>query len=161
MMRNFVMTVAALSSINSAASATNLDLLVRYLVPVFLAQDFTEACRAADPGFLTELPHGARSVDEASSTMKAEITNGLDRDEAAAIVLAAANTALLAAKSEVAKLSPDYPRVEQSVLKQWCHANAEPYVLNVLKTNEKGHEEFLKLISKAKASGHGAGFVIK
>jgi hypothetical protein len=155
------MSIAALSSINSAASATDIDLLVRYLIPVFLAQDFAEACRAADPDFLTELPHGAQSVDEASSIMKAEITNGLDRNEAAAIVLSAANTALLAAKSEVGKLSPDYPRVGQSVLKQWCHTNAKPYLLNVLKANEKGHQEFLKIISKAKASGHGAGFVIK
>lgn len=132
------------------ASAKDLELLMRYLTPVFLIQNFTRTCRINDQAFLSELFHGARTVDELSDQTKLEITEGLTDDEAKTVVLVAANTALKAARDEMRKLSPDYPKIEAQLLFRWCNNEAKPFILNVVYKNQKEHDEFLKIIKKAK-----------
>src|ERR1039458_1742363 len=73
-------------------ASKDLELLMRYLVPVFLIQNFTATCRIDDPAFLFELPHGANTVDELSEQTKREITDRLTDDDAKTVVLVAANT---------------------------------------------------------------------
>ncbi len=132
------------------ASAKNLDLLTRYLIPVFLIQNFTATCRINDPTFLSELPRGASTVDEMSEQTKREITDGLTDDDAKTVVLVAANTALKASRDEMLKLSPEYPKLAAEPLFRWCHDDAMPYILNVIRKNQQEHDEFLKIIKKAK-----------
>src|ERR1019366_2042574 len=132
------------------ASAKNLELLMRYLVPVFLIQNFTATCRINDPTFLSELSHGANTVDELSEQEKREITDGLTDDDAKTVILVAANTALKAARDEMHKLSPEYPNLPAEPLYRWCHNDAQPYIMNVVRKNQKEHDEFLKNIENAK-----------
>jgi hypothetical protein len=132
------------------ASAKDLELLMRYLAPVFLIQNIATTCRINDPAFLSELPHGANTVDELSDQTKWEITEGLPNDEAKKVVLVAANTALKAARDEMSKLSPEYPKIEAQPLFRWCTNEAKPFILNVVHKNRQEHDEFLKIIKKAK-----------
>jgi hypothetical protein len=55
-----------------------------------------------------------------SDQTKWEITEGLPNDEAKTVVLVAANTALKAARDEMSKLSPEYPKIDAQPLSRWC-----------------------------------------
>jgi len=131
------------------ATTRNLDLLTRYLVPVFLAQDFAITCRVNDPEFLSELPHGAQTVDEFSRQIKKELTDGLTDQEANTVVFVAANTARDAARDEMRKLSPNYPELPAKPLNYWCRSAARPFILKVLVTDQRQHKQFLKLLKRA------------
>jgi hypothetical protein len=120
------------------------------LVPVFLSQNFTAACRAANPHFLWTLPHGSKTVDEFSEQMKREITDKLPAQEAATVVLVAANMALRAARNEMYKLSQSYPAWVQKPLSRWCDDEAQPYILDVMQKDQREHEKLLAIIEKAK-----------
>jgi hypothetical protein len=145
----FLVFLAVLTN-GQEASAKDLELLMRYLVPVFIIQNFTATCQINDPAFLSELPHGANTVDELSEQTKREITDGLTVDDAKTVVLVAANTALKASRDEMRKLSPEYPKLEAEPLFRWCHYDAKPHILNVVRKNQQEHDEFLKIIEKAK-----------
>jgi hypothetical protein len=132
------------------ARAKDLELLMRYLVPAFLSQNFAAVCRVSIPTFLSDLPHGAGAVDEFSEQIKKTITDNLTSDEAATVVLVAANTALQAARNEMRKLSPEYPKIAPGPVSQWCHDDARPYILQVMQKNQREYGEFLKIIEKAK-----------
>ena len=142
--------VFAMLTNGQEASAKDLELLMRYLTPVFLIQNFTATCRINDPAFLSELPHGANTVDELSEQTKQEITDRLTDDDAKTVVLVAANTALKAARDEMHKLSPEYPNLPAEPLYRWCHNDAQPYIMNVIRKNQKEHDEFLNVIENAK-----------
>jgi len=133
-----------------AALAKDLELLTRYLIPPFLAQNFTAACRNNDASFLANLPHGAGTVDEFAQRMKTEITENLTNDEAANIVLVAANTALKAARDEMRKLSPEYPRMDVDALNRWCRTEGQSYILAVMEKDAREHDSFIKIIEAAK-----------
>jgi hypothetical protein len=133
-----------------AASAKDLDLLTRYLVPVFLAQHFAATCRVADPAFLFDLPRGSEIVDDFSEQLKREISSKLTEHDAATVVVVAANTALQAARDEMRKLSLAYPKLPAEALNRWCRDDARPLILKVIRADQRGHEEFLDLIRKAR-----------
>jgi hypothetical protein len=115
-----------------------------------LAQNFSTACSASLPNFLRELPAGAESVNMASTRIKAEITDGLPDNEAAGIVLVAANTALRAALAEMRALPSDGRTIQRAVVARWCREKAEPYILKVLRTDRQAHDRFVAIIEQAK-----------
>jgi hypothetical protein len=132
------------------ASAKDLALLTRYLVPVFLSQNFAAVCRAENPDFLATLPRGIESIDSFSGRLKKEVTDGLPERDAAMVVLAAADTALRLAEDEARKLSPGYPKWTTGELDPWCRDNAKPYILMVLQKDQLEHDAFLRIIGRAK-----------
>jgi hypothetical protein len=132
------------------ASAKDLELLTRYLVPVLLSQNFASVCRMANPEFLSRLPSGLGTVDEFSETIKKEITNGLTEQEAAMVVLNAANTALQAARNEMRKLNPEYPKWVSAPIQRWCYDETQSYILRVMQSDQREHEKFLAVLERAK-----------
>ena len=142
--------VALLATATKPGVAKDLDLLIRYLVPVFLSQDLAEACRGK-PGFLSDLPHGAASVDETSQKIKFEVTDGLDSSEAPWVDLAAANTALKAARTEMRKLADADGHIPAGTLDTWCFASAQPLILKIMRANEQSQSQMLAAIRRAKS----------
>jgi hypothetical protein len=142
--------LALAMSSGHAASAKDLNLLVRYLVPVFLSQDFATTCGAMDPGFLSNLADGFKAVDVFSAQMKNDVTARLSEQEAATVVLVAANTALQAARRQMEKLSREYPKIDPGPLDQWCRDAARPYILEVMRKDQREHNAFERIINEAK-----------
>jgi len=136
--------------LSQQAPAKDLDFLTRYLVPIFLSQDFSAICREKEPGFLKQLPNGAGSIDDFSDKMKHEVTAGLSDDEAATVVLSAADIAIQAARDTLRKLNLDAPGLSAGRLNQWCATAAKPYVLNVVTRDQERHSTLLAILHKAK-----------
>lgn len=130
--------------------AKDLDLLIRYLIPVFLSQNFASICRANNPYFLSELPNGTASLDELSNEMKREITDGLSADDAQLVVITAANNARTTARNALSKIAPEYPKLAAVPTEHWCNDDARSFILRVIKTDQAEHERFLKIIEAAK-----------
>jgi len=143
-------SMALFISTSYSAAGKDLELLTSYLVPLFLAQNFAVTCRAKIPDFLGELPAGVDSVNVASATIKAEITDGLPANEAAGIVLVAANTARREAVGEMRALSSDGQTIPRQVLYRWCHEKVEPYILNMLRSDQQDHDNFVAVLERAK-----------
>jgi len=146
-----IMLSAALPLVGGAeATAKDLPLLTQYLVPIFLSQDLATACGAADPQFLRTLPRGAASVWEFAERMKKNITENLPTEEAATVVLAAANQALTAARSELHRLNRRYPASDTNAFARWCNDRAEPFILFVIRKDQDDFDKLLSVIKKAK-----------
>jgi hypothetical protein len=146
-----IMLFVALPTVSGPeASAKDLPLLTQYLVPIFLSQDLATACGAANPHFLRTLPRGANSVAEFAERMKKDITDNLPDDEAAIVVLAAANQALAAARFELHNRNGRHPASEPNAFAQWCNDRAEPFILFVIRKDQDEYGRLLSLIKKAK-----------
>ena len=66
----------------SDAAATDLDALVRLLVPAYMAQNFAAVCSSQDPQFLSELKNGPASISAFAEGIKKRVTADLAADEA-------------------------------------------------------------------------------
>lgn len=135
---------------SGSATAAALDILIRLLIPVFLAQNFSSLCLASDPKFLSELPAPRYDVASFTEHFKDHITAGLTHDEAKRVVAVAANTARQAAREEIRKISPQYPAVAPEVIGTWCQTQARAYVLAVMNKHYDEHDEFLRIMELAK-----------
>jgi hypothetical protein len=133
-----------------SATATALEILMRFLVPVFLAQNFAAICVTSDPNFLSDLKDGGHAVDIFADHVKFEITANLTQEEARSVVLAAANNARHVAREELRRLIPEYPALPADKLDPWCKAEAKSYILAVTKKHFDEHDQFLKIIEYAK-----------
>ena len=89
----------------SNASATDLDMLVRLLVPAYMAQNFAAVCTSENPQFLSELEHGSATVGAFAEETKKRVTAGLPQDEADKVRVTAADTARQVARHELQLLS--------------------------------------------------------
>lgn len=148
--RAIVLLIFALIISPQSVSAKDLDLLIRYLIPVFLSQNFALICRANNPYFLSELPNGTVLVDEFSNEMKREITDGLSADDLQLVVTTAANNARTTARNALIKINPEYPKLAAVPTEHWCSDDARSFILQVIKTDQAEHERFLKIIEAAK-----------
>ncbi len=132
------------------ASAKNLDLLIRYLIPVFIAQNFSVICRANNPQFLADWPSDVKMIDDFANEMKQEITDGLSDADAQFVALIAANNARDTAREAVRKINPDYPKLAAEPTAQWCKDDARSYILQVIKTDQVAHDHVLEILKAAK-----------
>jgi hypothetical protein len=139
-----------LTGSSSAGSAKDLDLLIRYLAPVFLSQNFAAVCQTLDPNLLSQLPGGYGAVSQFSTEMKFEIADGLSPDELRFVVLSAAKTAQVRAREAIKLLNPDYPRRNPAIERPWCEKEAMPLVAAVLKKDVDEHDKLMQIIKKAK-----------
>lgn len=142
--------ILVLTGSSSAGSAKDLDLLIRYLAPVFLSQNFAAVCRSLDPNLLAQLPGGYDAISRLSTEMKFEIADGLSPDEVRFVVLSAANTAQVRARQAIKLLNPDYPRRNPAIERPWCEKDALPLIAAVIKQDMDKHEQLMQIIKKAK-----------
>ena len=147
----FVLCLAFIPTISCpAAVAKEIEILIRFLIPAFLVQNYTALCEANDPNFLSELEQKAKSVEIFSVHIKMEITSGLTQIEAQSVLVSAANTARQAARDELQKFSPQYPSVPAEPLQLWCRDEAKPFILRVMDKHYQEHGDFLRIIESAK-----------
>lgn len=148
--RVILFVILALIISPQSVFAKDLDLLIRYLIPVFLSQNFALICRANNPYFLSDLPNGTTLVDDFSNEMKREITDRLSADDLQLVVITAANNARATARNALIKISPEYPKLAAVPTERWCNDDARSFILRVIKTDQAEHEHFLKIIEAAK-----------
>jgi hypothetical protein len=133
----------------TSTRAKDLDVLIRYLVPAFLAQNFAAVCQADDPKFLSELTDKSNDANAFSQHIKLEIIAGLTSAETQFVLVSAAKTARHAARTEFKKFSPNYPELPTEPLRKWCQG-IKPYILRVIGRHFKEHKDFLRIIGQAK-----------
>ena len=133
------------------ASAKDLDLLTRLLIPGYIAQDFAAVCGTYDPHFLPEMNGGSAAVAAYAQHLKIEITSGLTQADAMTTMIAAANTALAIARQQMRALggkeAPDFAAVK---IRAWCESSAKPYILDVVRAHINRHSKFDKIVADAK-----------
>lgn len=104
----------------SGASAKDLEVLTRLLIPAYIAQDFAALCASQDPQFLSDLKYGAGSVGVYAQHVKKEVTIDIPEDEAAKVRIIAADTARQVARQELHLLIEQQTADPASSLKRWC-----------------------------------------
>lgn len=145
------LTGAAFAAAAGPASARNLDLLTRLLIPAFVAQDFAGLCRVNDPAFTIKPAGGAASLDDFAEHLKIEITSGLTQTEAIEIMRVAAGTARSAAQDELRKLAGGKSATDANAsIRAWCAEDAKSYIESVENSHYAKHVEFDRIITEAK-----------
>lgn len=141
---------ALLAGAPLAAEARDLDLLMRLLVPGFLAQDFAAICVADNPVFLPELKYGAASVAAFAQHLKIELTSGLTDAEARSVLVVAATTAREAGRKYFQEATKEGGTDRKAQVKAWCDSSAKGYILQVMNEHDKKHTAFDKIVADAK-----------
>jgi len=137
-------------SILSSASAKDLDLLVRLLVPAYMAQNFVAICVTEDPQFPRELDNGIASVSAFAEHVKNEVTADLAETDAATVRITAADTARQVARHELDLLRGDQSEVPADALRRWCDRSVKHYIFEITSKHQEKHQEFEILLEKAK-----------
>lgn len=133
------------------ASAKDLDLLIRLLVPGFIAQDFAGMCRLNDPGFTLRPIAGAAPIDAFARHLEAEVTAGLTQAEAAEIVKVAADTARATSEKVLHELAAGKNANEiNASIGDWCAKEGKPYIERVENDHYAKHAGFDQIVAKAK-----------
>jgi hypothetical protein len=133
----------------SSAAATDLDALVRVLIPAFMAQNFAAVCLAKNSRFLAELKDGPAAVSAFADRVKQRVTAGLSESEAEKVRVTAADTARQVASHELERLNRQQIGSDSS-LETWCDRSAKPFVLEALRRHEENRQEFNKILEDAK-----------
>jgi hypothetical protein len=134
----------------SNASARDLEMLARLLIPAYMAQNFAGLCIDQDAQFLADLKDGTTLVSEFAEHVKGEVTIGLPESEAATVRVTAADTAQNVARREMQLLGGQPSGVPAQALKQWCDRSAKHFILEILSKHQEKHEEFDRLVKTAK-----------
>jgi len=134
----------------SDAAATDLDALVRLLVPAYMAQNFAAVCSSQDPQFLSELKNGPASISAFAEGIKKRVTADLAADEAEKVRVTAADTARQVARHELQLLSQQPAGGPPVSIKTWCDRSAKPFIIEALRRHAEKQQEFEKQLEDAK-----------
>lgn len=134
----------------SGASAKDLEVLTRLLIPAYTAQDFAALCVSQDPQFLSDLKYGAGSVGVYAQHVKKEVTIDIPEDEAARVRIIAADIAREIARQELHLLIEQQTANLAISLRNWCDRAAKPFILEIVSKHQEKHLEFDKIVEDAK-----------
>jgi hypothetical protein len=134
----------------SRASATDLDALIRLLVPAYMAQNFTAVCIVQNPQFLSELKGGPASINAFAERIKKRVTADLAADEGEKVRVTAADTARQVARHELQMLNQQPAGGPPVSIKTWCDRSAKPFVIETLRRHAEKKQEFEKELKDAK-----------
>jgi hypothetical protein len=134
----------------SRASATDLDALVRLLVPAYMAQNFTAVCMVQNSRFLSELKGGPASISAFAERIKKSVTADLAADEAEKVRVTAADTARQVARHELQLLNQQPAGGPSVSVKTWCDRSAKPFIIEALRRHSEKQREFEKELEDAK-----------
>lgn len=151
--RFFVAGLAAFLSIYpwSGASAKDLEMLARVLIPAYMAQDFAVLCGTQDAFYLSaELNDGIRSVAIYAQHVKKEVTIDIPEQDAAQVRLTAADTARQVARQELHILAVQRSVGPADALKRWCERSAKPFILEIMNKHDEKHRQFEEIVERAK-----------
>ena len=123
-------------------------MLVRLLVPAYIAHNFAAMCNAEKP--TPDQQNRIKTISAFVDHVKIEVTTGLPEQEAEEVRISAADTARNVARNEMLFLGAQGPYVPTDTLIRWCERSAETAIAEILKTHEKRHEEFDRLTDEAK-----------
>ncbi|MGA8156145.1 MAG: hypothetical protein WB822_08010 [Rhodoplanes sp.] len=134
----------------SHALATDLDALVRLLVPAYMAQNFAAVCTVQDPQFLSELKGGPAAINTFAKGIKKRVTADLAADEAEKVRVTAADTARQVARHELQLLNQQPAGGPPVSIKTWCDRSAKPFIIEALRRHAEKKQEFEKELEDAK-----------
>ena len=134
----------------SNASAKDLDMLARLLIPAYMAQDFAGLCVDQDAKFLADLNGGTMLVNAFSEHVKKEVTIDLPESEAMKVLVIAADTARNVARYEMQLIGGQRSGVPAEALKRWCDRSAKNFIHEIMMKHHEKHDEFDRLVEAAK-----------
>ncbi|HZS56778.1 MAG TPA: hypothetical protein VFA65_20395 [Bryobacteraceae bacterium] len=138
------------SNFTLSAIASDLESLVRLLVPAFLAQNLTLVCATERPEFLAELSEKSSLVNSFADHVKAEVTMGMSENEAKEIRIVAANTARDEVLRNLNAAKPEKADTRLEELNNWCRSRAKPLILEIISVHQTKHAEFERKVVEAK-----------
>ena len=136
--------------LGSSASAKDLEMLARLLIPAYMAQNFAVLCVDQDAQFLSGLREGMTLVGAFAEHVKKEVTFGLPESEAVKVRVTAADAARNVAREEMQLLGGQNSSVPTEALKRWCERSAKYFISNIMSKHREKHEEFDRLVEAAK-----------
>lgn len=136
--------------LGSSASAKDLEMLARLLIPAYMAQNFAVLCVDQDAQFLSDLKEGMTPVAAFAEHVKQELATGLAESEAGEVRVTAADAARNVARQEMQLLGGQKSGVPASALKSWCERSAKHFITEIMAKHREKHGEFERLMEAAK-----------
>lgn len=131
----------------SGASAQDVEMLARLLIPAYLAQDLAVLCGTENPQFLSaELPGATASVSSYAQHVKIEVSVGVPEETAQEVRIVAADTA----RQIVGQLADRESLRSGNLIRPWCEKAAKPFILEIIAKHQQKHPYFDKLLKDAK-----------
>ena len=136
--------------ISSPARALNEDVMRNILSPVFLAQNLTAVCSNVDPDFARDTGGKDGDARKVIGHIKDEILASMTREEAAPIVMSAADAARAVGLGMIRALSGGSYQEQTDRARMFCNQTALPVVKGVVDNHEERHEFFERIIKNAR-----------
>ena len=125
-------------------------MLIRLLVPAYMAQNFAVLCVDQDGQSLADLNDRTALVGAFAEHVKKEVTVDLPEPEAGEVRVTAADTARHVARQELQLLRGQKPDVPAEALKNWCDRSAKYFIIEIMNKHQEKHDEFDRLMEAAK-----------
>lgn len=125
-------------------------MLVRLLVPAYIAHNFAVLCNDEKAKPTPEWKIRMLKIKTFVDHVKTEVTIGLSPKEAEEVRVSAINTAQSIARNEMLFLGAKGSFVPTNTLTRWCVQSAETIISGILDGHAEKHEEFDKLTDGAK-----------
>lgn len=135
---------------SQGAVAKDLDMLIRLLVPAYMAQNFVAICRKQDFEFPAQVQTVVDAIGGFAEHVKAEVTADLAENEASSVRHRAADTALRVAEKELHQLAGPSDEITSDALSRWCGGSAKHFVIEIVHAHSEKHVEFERLVAAAK-----------
>ena len=145
-----VAVLLAAVSIPICATAAELEMLARVLIPAYMAQNFAALCVVDNPTFVEDTAGPKGHVHVYAKHVKDEVSAGLTKADVETVLRAAADTARSIVQKELRDMSPGTAGPEPERLARWCDKSAKPFVLEVINAHYSKHEEIERILRSAK-----------
>lgn len=134
----------------SSASAIDLEMLTRLLVPAYMAFNFAQLCSDQDGPPSTEPNVRLSLARDFAEQVKQEVTIGLPESQAAQVRVMAADAAREVARNQMKRIGAQGRFVSPEALKDWCERSGTYYIADIMKQHKEKHQEFDRLVEAAK-----------
>lgn len=132
------------------AAAKDLEAVVAFVVPAYVAMNLAAVCVQDDPEFVFRTRSSRGTVFHYAEHIKNEAIASLTDEEAKAILRAAADAARAVVRRQLRSLVPDYPFGHPGELAGWCKDRARKIVRSVIVQHDGQHSTILRELERAK-----------
>lgn len=133
-----------------SATAADLQMLARVLIPAYMAQNFAALCVVDDPSFVEETAGPNGHVHVYAKHVKDEISADLTKEDVEAVLRMAADTARSVVQKELRDMSSSMAGPEPERLARWCETSAKPFVREVMAAHFSQHGDVDRILRSAK-----------
>jgi hypothetical protein len=144
--------VALLGYVGKPESAVAKDLkaVADFVIPAYTAMNFTTICAQDDPHFLSQTSGPRGNALQYAEHVKNEAIASLTYEEAVMVLQMAASEARTAARRELRKLAPDYPKAHPGEVTDWCRNEASRFVRESIEKHDGQHATILQELERSK-----------